>query len=1029
MTGVTPCREPNILMNVTKNYGTPSTHIYSNSMAAASPVNQLMKSPLIVTKLEISEREHEIRRLKRQLTEALDRIYDLEIDSERDSSNLKQREARINTLQNEIDTLMNRNFILEEQLEEFKNGKEESMQAYMTRAFEAESKSKELVRTLTSLTKDNDQLTEENSKLSNQLQNLKTKIRTLEIELRDYSVNAINVSTHRREVNNCKEKFEDEKVSLVSQMEIQQKEIEYQKELIADLRIKMDSSDFFYSRHKDESGENLGEVIVERNLKEKIDNLEEERDELLDKVTDKEIEYEKFKKIYEECSAKLQATEKGVVELEKQNTSLNETIKELESFREEAETKINEITDKLVSERKKSEALNEAIESMTIVLENNKCQIEDKEITIQELRGNLTNYDSQIANLGEENHCLSKRIDELTKEVQSKDAKAENLLTEIDLVQKDLKKSVEENLIETQKFKSEIANLNEDIQNKSVWILELQNANEEQQRLLEELQNSYDEQQNNLQKLKNTNDDQHIEMYKLKNTNDEHIKSIHELECTNGQQLENLKSLQKTVNDQEIIIKESEKVSENLKEAQKSFEQKLEQATNEIRYLDKKRKNLEKEINDINTNSMKEKEELTCKLNSQIQINEESLISWKTNETNLNDRIQLERSEFSRKKAIMEETIEQLNNQLRNTLDEKTTLNNKNIEVNNENKDLLMRIESLLEAQQIVEKNLKNISEERDNLKQIKNDLHIKLEITREEGCVLKKDLENQVKLFSDRCEMINKEKVEMKESLSAKIIEYEKTINDNANLINKLTEDIKNLEKDNINKTRELSERNELIEKKNDLILEKNFSLEEIEATIRDLNCVIDSKSVELTKKETLVVELDQEINSLKQELESVNNERESIIASKSTQAKSIENLRAEKEELEDNFAKESKEFQKRVSNLESIIEKQNKEHMNSIEEIEEEMAQLVQQMEKKNAIFAETEALLSSTRDENSQQVNRLEYLGKQITELHLSINEKDEEIEKLKVCLIKLFVRKYLTSLLFRHNMTKRTRNLPN
>lgn len=92
-----------------------------------------MKSPQIVTKLELNEKEYEIRKLKRRLTEALDRTYDLEIDTERDAALIKQKDSFIASMQMEIETLKNKLFFAEEQVIEFQMNENQTNKEYINR--------------------------------------------------------------------------------------------------------------------------------------------------------------------------------------------------------------------------------------------------------------------------------------------------------------------------------------------------------------------------------------------------------------------------------------------------------------------------------------------------------------------------------------------------------------------------------------------------------------------------------------------------------------------------------------------------------------------------------------------------------------------------------------------------------------------------------------------------------------------------------------------------------------------------------
>ncbi|CAD5111235.1 DgyrCDS565 [Dimorphilus gyrociliatus] len=467
-----------IKTNVSTSYGASNGQVFTNSVSITSPVNRFMKSPQIVTKLELNEKEYEIRKLKRRLTEALDRTYDLELDTERDAALIKQKDTLLSSMQMEIEMLKNKLFFAEEQIIEYQANEKQSTKQHINRASEAETKCQELTVQLNASIRKNNQLNEENDDLLKQLEEARKIFKITENNTPNYSKNEINSLTPKKRLNNDSTIYEEEKITLLKQIDIQQREIEYQKEQINELRVKMDSSDFFYSRqHSDNSGENLGDVIVHRDLLEKINELEDERDELNRLINNKEIEYKRIKTIYEDYTEQLELLEKDYSQIFSQKEALKLTIAGCNDT-------IDRLNNALEEEQKKSSGFEDTIESMNIVLEHNKNTLEEKSLQIQEME---MDFSTTIGVLEDKNYELCKNISTLNEQLKVKESKVEELKDSLKTAEENLRKSIEEIHLNQVQMKAEKDSLLTDINNKSIWILELQNTVEDQQKALDDL--------------------------------------------------------------------------------------------------------------------------------------------------------------------------------------------------------------------------------------------------------------------------------------------------------------------------------------------------------------------------------------------------------------------------------------------------------------------------------------------------------------------------------------------------------------
>nr|CAG8474918.1 6747_t:CDS:10 [Entrophospora candida] len=693
--------------------------------------------------------------------------------------------------------------------------------------------------------------------------------------------------------------IQNEKDSVVKEMESMKQDLEAQKNLVFTLEKDLNLTKTELTKAKED---NQSSSKKHEDLSALLSQTVEERDQLDKKTKDLVIEIEGLKEMNitddKEISRLNSELTEAKDEMIRQNellSELNSKLTSVEKERDESADLIDELAKEI--ETKETEK-KEAVETLESNISNLKSQLEEAknssvldQETISKLNEKLDLLQSQLDESKELDTKRSQKIKELEDRIQETNVKVQEkdnaLNNKVELImglEENLKK-LKSQLENAEKFKSAEA---QELESK-ILELEEQIKNNPTREDLEAVKESYDKQVELTKQLES----------KLAAADIENSKSI--LQLTNELVLakETEESLRKSVKEVEddLKIKENdldslnnnlEKLKEELKQMQSNETQQVELISSLEAQLEQTKNQRDKEIDkfteaNIEIEQLKEK---CADLQNEIdEIQKEAMLqSHQSVDSGLYEELNQQLKKSQEENQIHIEHSQQLENSIQKLESEKSILDQNNMALEQNVMQLEKELESL--ADEYSEADLKyketesNLSKQKTRIAELEMEIDANKKQHTNSSTTLSQ-LASASETLRKTNNDLNKKLVDTEENVSklnqkVKSLEQElahyKTINDDINTSKELKDKIKNLE----NERDGLEEANKaFVEEKKKLDDKIDSLLQQLQSSGRDGNKTA-AQLAELNKK---IISLEKEISITKEQSKKDSEEMEKEI------------------------------------------------------------------------------------------------------------------------------------------------------
>nr|XP_055198520.1 centromere-associated protein E isoform X6 [Nyctereutes procyonoides] len=782
-------------------------------------------------------------------------------------------------------------------------------------------------------------------------------------------------------------------------------------------RIEMERLEVAQKLH--ENDEEMKSLTKERNdLKELQESFELEREQLEGFI--REIEVTDSLNISEPQNKQEQS-----FDMKEREDEAEEIVRELEQLQEQLEAKEAPQPRVGMERLEMSEKLQEVLQSETNQLKENmreiiakhleteeelkvaRCHLKEQEETIDKLRVNLSERETELSSLQKE---LEITNDELQKKIQELHEKQQFMSTK--------------EITETQEKMSELEQLKEQLRVKDS---SLQNKESERLKLTEKLQESQDKIKiiiKERDELKRVQELLQMERDQLKANIKEIVAEIQELQEKEHQLLK-----MKTVNETQEKICEMEHLK-NQFEAQKStleniemenarLTQRLHENLEEMRSVTKERDDLRsiEEILKVERDQLKEnlRETVIRDLEKQEELRIARMHVKEHQETI--DKLRGLVSEKTDELSNMQMDLENTNDALKTQIQELQEKEHQLLKVKNDLRENMYQTEQLKEQLQAQHSTLESVETERLRLSQ---KLHENLEeikcVTEERDTLKRAERTLRMEQCQLRESLREKEAQDLEKQEELRIVcmhvkEHQETIDKLRGLVSEKTDEIANMQVDLENSNAKLQEKiqqlkaneHQLFKLKED-VSETQKKMSEIERLKKQLK----GQSLTLDKVEMENLNLAQKLHENLEEMKSVMQERDNLKLERDqlktnlqeTIARDLETQQElkiallhlkEHQETIDKFRERVSEKTTQISNIQKDLNKSKDELQKKIEELQKKELQLLKMKEDVN---------------KTHKNINKMEQLKQQFEAQNLSMQSVEMDnlhlTKKLHKCL---------------------------
>ena len=755
--------------------------------------------------------------------------------------------------------------------------------------------------------------------------------------------NYINNNKNLLEVNNYKKKIN----SLQLMVKGLQNELTQKKRII----IKLNTDNNALIKQNKNLKQKIYELMTISSLKNNNNNININNYKIKNSNNDKDNIIEEMKKELKSKNEKINELQKIIDNLNKEKKELSHKFEVLQKKK----SKENPRTDSLISDGEDGEddKVNEGQNKLYYNYKKKSDLLAQKEKEYSLLLDNF------------------KKIEKEKKDIETELLKSNNIVSQKELLIKELNKDKEENLKKqneiTKKYNELKENNEKIVKNNNTNNDLLKTKNNQLEQVLKDKENIINNLNEKISTLSQEITNKNLELTNLeKNKNDleknmkEEIKKVNDYKKDNENNLENISKLKKEINEQK---KENSDKTEEIKKLSIELKAKIET------------------INKINENCDHNKNDYTDMIN---KYNKE-ILELKQKVESLNEEISNKDTDLKNKENEYKnklEEIKKLNDLSENLKNQNYELLLSNEELNGQIKTITSEKEKEVSKNVLIQKKLDNQIEENKKLKEEDEEKNLQI------SDLAKKINDNEIQINHLKSE--NEEKNKSKKQILNEIKQKE-------NKIISLNSQITNLESENNKLNKEVSE----IKNENKKLNDKMFLFEEEKIKlITNLN----DKESEYNTNKKKVADLSQQLEDFKSILNQKMEEDEKL---KETVSKLESDLNLAKLELEqkgENLKQMEEKYnilKNETLNNRNLMDKSNKknsENNNELITIIEQNNQLFKDkanLEKEltilkdNIIKLEKEIIKSKNENDNLQ--NKI----KQLSEENLNINESNNQI----------------------------------
>lgn len=373
---------------------------------------------------EIAEDLREkLKDLRQELNEENRIKFEMEMESDRIKGRLQDLESREELNQRKIEMLQERNKLLEEDVESLRERLlvgEQGKKDAETLLFEIQ---KEL-QVLDDATDDED-ASEDNA---NEFKRVNRLVQSLKNKLEENQGHIENLESEIKGERDRNSENTDEIEKLLRRIEVEEKGKEEQGQLIDTIRNLLDENEKL-AADLESQNKALNEDIAEE--RERVVELRERVGELQQTISgekranfDMEMEVSRLKNKIEDEESKNELGLKKIELLQKEITTLLDTIKEKVEMIEELRSQLydyEEIKDKLRAERQRSEDNEQSIMELQNRMVQNEHALQEKEVEIRNIKAELKNTKEKLENVEKELEWIKENNDLLSGILQEKD--------------------------------------------------------------------------------------------------------------------------------------------------------------------------------------------------------------------------------------------------------------------------------------------------------------------------------------------------------------------------------------------------------------------------------------------------------------------------------------------------------------------------------------------------------------------------------------------------------------------------------
>ena len=525
---------------------------------------------------EIAEDLREkLKDLRRELSEGSRVKFEMEMESDQIKGRLQDLESREELNQRKVEMLQERNKLLEEDVETLR----ERLLVGEQGKNEAEELLFEIQRELQVLddAKDDEDAGEDNV---NEFKRVNRLVQTLKNKLEENQGYIENLESEIKGERDRNSENTDEIEKLLRRIEVEEKGKEEQGQLIDTIRNLLDENEKL-AADLESQNKALNEDIAEE--RERVMELRERVGELQETISgekranfDMEMEVSRLKNKMEDEESKNELGLKRIELLQKEITTLLDTIKERVEMIEELRSQLHdyeELKVKLRAERQRNEDNEQSIMELQNRMVQNEHALEEKAVEIRNIKAELKNTKEKLENVEKElewikenNDLLSGILQEKDRGLQEKEERLKQALVNLnsersvqneysikcEMLEKKIYLTESENREITkvaELAESELQKEREKIDKKNSEILELKAQIEEERKKNEDRQRVIDELEEQL------SDADALNQYNqgIKSSS---IENIMEAEKQNEQLLNIIEELKQNVNEKELGIEE-----------------------------------------------------------------------------------------------------------------------------------------------------------------------------------------------------------------------------------------------------------------------------------------------------------------------------------------------------------------------------------------------------------------------------------------------------------------------------------------
>ena len=373
---------------------------------------------------EIAEDLREkLKDLRQELNEESRVKFEMEMESDQIKGRLQDLESREELNQRKVEMLQERNKLLEEDVETLR----ERLLVGEQGKNDAEALLFEIQRELQVLddAKDDEDAGEDNA---NEFKRVNRLVQTLKNKLEENQGYIENLESEIKGERDRNSENTDEIEKLLRRIEVEEKGKEEQGQLIDTIRNLLDENEKL-AADLESQNKALNEDIAEE--RERVMELRERVGELQETISgekranfDMEMEVSRLKNKLEDEESKNELGLKRIELLQKEITTLLDTIKEKVEMIEELRSQLydyEELKVKLRAERQRNEDNEESIMELQNRMVQNEHALEEKEVEIRNIKAELKNTKEKLENVEKELEWIKENNDLLSGILQEKD--------------------------------------------------------------------------------------------------------------------------------------------------------------------------------------------------------------------------------------------------------------------------------------------------------------------------------------------------------------------------------------------------------------------------------------------------------------------------------------------------------------------------------------------------------------------------------------------------------------------------------